>query len=244
MGLVAVLERMGYAPKDKYGIKQAVQIPELAKKELERLVWNEREMRRSGFRLLNCDFGRVLMPLMSKEEQLLAKPRVARQFVWDMIRMSFDYELGEKRTKALPQLEEAGAAALPALGEALRSKDARIRRAAVMGANEVGQKAMPLVYGATSDSDAGVRCDAAWCLWKWRGHEKQVAERLEQMLSDPDEWVRRNALYSLMQISGFADENIQRAVAEMAKNEGDKWLRWEAERFLDDLRKRDKIAKR
>jgi HEAT repeat protein len=95
-------------------------------------------------------------------------------------------------------------AAGPALLEALREGEARLKRSAAYALGSLGQAATPAasdLHTALRDGSATVRQNAAWALGQIGPGADESAAELGRLLSDADPLVRRDAAWALGQLS-------------------------------------------
>ncbi len=93
---------------------------------------------------------------------------------------------------------------------AMPEKLAPKRMEAVYELSSCGSRAVPLLTGLLRDSDAEIRCIAAWALGKIGPEAASALPVLERLLNDPDEDTRFAAEQAISEISaGHSQSNLR-----------------------------------
>jgi HEAT repeat protein len=201
-------------------------VPEL----IEVARWRSRyatDMASSAFTNLKADAGTVreLVTLMENVKEdpavraVAAKalgymPEKARGEMPELIRVLGD-ENNDVRTAARWALGQTGQEGIPALREAMKSGNPRIRSGAAYALGSMGpaaEDAIPDFIRALKDEDRTVRIDAVLAIGKTRVTSDAVVKALSQVLeTDKDEVVRLDAVRVLSKMdSADAEEALAR----------------------------------
>ena len=148
----------------------------------------------------------------------------------------------EAAARALGLLGEAAKPAIPALSDALRDTEGRVRVEAAAALVRIGTDSLPTLISALDDKDARVRQSAVGALGEIGANNPDVLTALNRTLSDPDHWVRSSAAYSLACIGTTGVlvliNHVKHPVSEPAKTAAASMLtnshgpvRWAASKF-------------
>lgn len=132
----------------------------------------------------------TMMPLLGQLEAQATGAAVVSQIE------KFKGENTQERMQAVKALKQLGAAAVPALVQAMSDSDARIRQGAAWALGSLGaaaEPAVPALVVALGDEDEQVRLDAAVALRRIGGAEAALTAALQS----EDVLVRRGAAQAL-----------------------------------------------
>ena len=128
------------------------------------------------------------------------------------------------RNAAFTIVEECGAAAVPALIEALKDDDADVRSSAADVLGNIGAEAkaaVPALIEALKDDDADVRSSTAYALGNIGAEAKAAVPALVEALEDDDADVRSGAAYALGNIGAEAKAAVPALVEALKDDDAD-----------------------
>src|SRR5437870_5764443 len=130
----------------------------------------------------------------------------------------------QAKLAALVTLADLGAAAqdaVPALVQALQTKNEDVRLNAAIALGKIGKASVPAVVKLLDSGEADIRYYAVWTLG-WVGPDaKNTAPRVIRALADKDESVRRKAAYALGRIAPDAKTAVGPLIQAFADSNGD-----------------------
>ena len=126
----------------------------------------------------------------------------------DTLIETLDSDNEKERLNAAYRLGRVGAAAVPALNQALYSRSDAIRNYAGYALSLTGAPAVPTLIDALQATDDAVRVSAAFALADMGEVAQEALPALTRAAQDPDEQVRRNATEGLGLIGQQVSENM------------------------------------
>ncbi len=131
-------------------------------------------------------------------------------------------------SRAAIALTQIGAAAVPALGKALKDPDQSVRLQAARVLGNLGpaaREALPDLVDALSGANGPVRALAARAVGRIGAPARPTVPHLLVLLKDPDQRAREAAVRALIRIGPVAVENVVPALAKAVQNDDDAAVR-------------------